>query len=398
MGISKKDKKNFMSAVTVVFGWIMNLVRSLIAYFQKKKKTSENTVEDVNGAAKNTEDKAPPVSNIRNSVPTKYFGTDGFRGKLNQTLTPFHAYLIGRYLGYEISGGGKRGKCVIGRDTRVGGEMLLCAAAAGLAASGADVYRLGVIPTPGLSYITKSSGFDVGIMISASHNPYDDNGIKLFCGSGEKASDELILKIEEYLDSVICGKDDTLPYSTADEVGNIINYPDGVENYIKMLKSQGKKTLEGMKIALDLANGATAEIGASVFEEMGAEVYIIGCEPNGKNINRGVGSTAPERLCELVTRVGADVGFAFDGDGDRCIAVDSDGSIMNGDHILYVLAQWLMEESRLSENRIATTVASNSALAVALAGLGVSVEYTDVGDRFVSERMKEKNLALGGEP
>ena len=322
----------------------------------------------------------------------KYFGTDGFRGEAGVVLTADHAYKIGRILGYYFKGENGRPKGVIGKDTRRSSYMLEYAIAAGLAASGADAHILHVITTPGVSYVTHTDGFDFGIMISASHNPFGDNGIKLVDRRGEKIDDAVIGEIEAMMDS-----EEPLPFATGEDVGRIVDYYSGRNRYIGYLISLARHSFRELRIGLDCSNGGSWMIARSVFEALGAKVYCMGIEPDGVNINMGVGSTHPEVLAELVKEKGLDMGFAFDGDADRCIAVDEKGNIVNGDHIMYILAKGLKKRGELANNTVVTTVMSNLGLYQALDRAGIDYEQTKVGDRYVYENMQKNRHVLGGE-
>ena len=319
----------------------------------------------------------------------KYFGTDGFRGEANKDLTAEHAYKIGRFLGHTLGAGAK---VVIGKDTRRSSYMLEYATAAGLCASGADAYLLHVTTTPSVSYVTRTEDFAAGIMISASHNPYTDNGIKILGSHGEKVGDELTAKIEEYLD-----RDPTLPLATGDKIGRTVDYFHGRNRYTGYLISLSRHSYKGLRIGLDGANGSAWMLAKSVFDALGAKTYVIGCEPNGFNINEGVGSTHLDALGELVKREGLDIGFAFDGDADRCLAVDESGTPIRGEAILYFMAKHLRGEGELLGDTVVSTVMSNVGLERALSQDGISLSLCDVGDRFVWERMTELGASLGGE-
>jgi phosphoglucosamine mutase len=322
----------------------------------------------------------------------KYFGTDGFRGDAGTVLTADHAYRIGRILGIIFKGNLGRARAVIGKDTRLSSYMLEYAIAAGLAASGADAYMLHVTTTPCVSYATATGGFDIGIMISASHNVFSDNGIKVIGRGGEKIGDEEIAKIEALMDS-----QEELPFATGEDVGRIVDYYEGRNRYIGYLISLSKNSFKKLKIGLDCSNGGSWMIAKAVFEALGANVRAIGTEPDGTNINRGCGSTHIENLSKLVKEERLDMGFAFDGDADRCIAVDSEGCEVNGDHILYVLGTGMKRRGELFDNKIVTTVMSNLGLYRALDKIGVEYEQTAVGDRFVYECMQKEGYQLGGE-
>lgn len=323
----------------------------------------------------------------------KYFGTDGFRGEAGVELTADHAFKIGHFIGkYFNADGGKRPKIAIGKDTRLSCYMLEYAIAAGITASGADAYMLHVTTTPSISYVSANDDFDCGIMISASHNQFYDNGIKIINSRGEKISDDFINKIEDYIDNA-----HTLPYAAGEDVGRIIDYSEGRNRYIGYLISLSKFSFKGYRVGLDCANGSAWMIAKSVFEALGAKVYAIGVSPNGTNINRGVGSTNIHVLAKYVLENKLDIGFAFDGDADRCIAVDETGDVISGDHILYLLSKQMRESGELAHNTVVTTVMSNLGLYKALESLGIKYETTSVGDRYVYERMHEGGYSLGGE-
>lgn len=328
----------------------------------------------------------------------KYFGTDGFRGRAGVTLSCEHAYKIGRFLGWYLKNGTGHLRAVIGKDTRLSSYMLEYAIASGLCASGADAYMLHVTTTPSVSYACISEGFDIGIMISASHNPYYDNGIKLFSSNGKKLSDDITLLIEKYIDgdfSLSGGCD--IPLCEGSEIGRIFDHSYGRNRYIGYLISLAKRSFKGLKIGLDCANGSTFMIAKSVFDALGAKSYTIGSEPDGLNINLGVGSTHIEALRSFVLENGLDMGFAFDGDGDRCIAVDHLGEIINGDKIIYILASQLKKSNELFSNTVSVTVMSNIGLLLALDKLGIRYERTQVGDKYVYESMEKGGYSLGGE-
>jgi len=323
----------------------------------------------------------------------KYFGTDGFRGEAGVTLTSEQAYGIGRFLGhYYKKADGHKVKAVIGKDTRLSGYMLESAMCAGLTASGADAYILHVTTTPSVSYVAAGEDFDCGIMISASHNPYMDNGIKLLNSRGEKMEEEVTDAIEAYLDG-----EKTLPSATGKELGRVVDYAAGRNRYIGYLISVSPHSFRDFRVGLDAANGASWMIAKAVFDALGAKTYPINVSPSGVNINENAGSTCPEVLAEHVKKKGLDVGFAFDGDADRCIAVDNYGQIVTGDGILYLLAKRLKEKGELEKNTVVTTVMANRGLYKALAAEGIGVEETAVGDRFVYEAMRQKGYCLGGE-
>ena len=324
---------------------------------------------------------------------SKYFGTDGFRGEAGRQLTALHAFRIGQLLGYYLKNEKKeKPRAVIGKDTRLSCYMLEYAVASGLASVGADSYLLHVTTTPSVAYVTRTDKFDIGIMISASHNPYYDNGIKILSTKGEKINDTLIDKIEKYLDTR-----ETVPLARCSDIGKIVDYYEGRNRYIGYLVSLAKSSLKSFKIGLDLANGSCHMIGKSVFEALGASVYVINNQPNGLNVNENAGSTHIENLQKLVKENHLDVGFAFDGDGDRCIAVDNNGDVVNGDKIMYLLAKDLKEKNELLTNTVVTTVMSNLGLYQALDKEGIKYEKTNVGDRFVYESMAKGGHSLGGE-
>ncbi len=322
----------------------------------------------------------------------KYFGTDGFRGEANVDLTADHAYQIGRFLGHYYSAQNEAAKIVIGKDTRRSSYMLEYALAAGITASGADAYLLHVTTTPSVSFVTRTDGFDCGGMISASHNPYYDNGIKLLNSNGEKMEQSVLDQIEQYLDG-----DTRLPFATRERMGRTVDYVAGRNRYVGYLISLGMYSFKGLRIGLDCANGAAWNIARTVFEALGAKTYLIGAEPDGVNINAGVGSTHIEKLQALVLEKGLDVGFAFDGDADRCLCVDEKGNIVSGDHILYVLGLHMRERVQLDNNTVVTTVMSNFGLYKAFDKMGISYAKTQVGDKYVYEYMARNGCRLGGE-
>ena len=331
----------------------------------------------------------------------KYFGTDGFRGEAGVTLTSEHAYKIGRFLGwYFARGGGHRVQAVIGKDTRRSSYMLEYAIAAGLTSSGADAYMMHVTTTPSVSYAVAGDDFDCGIMISASHNPYTDNGIKIVNEKGEKIDDETIAQIELYLDGqyALLGLGDAdIPFATGAALGQIVDYSAGRNRYIGYLISLSSRSFRDFRVGLDCANGSAWMIAKNVFDALGARTYTINADPNGLNINRQAGSTHIEVLAEYVKREGLDIGFAFDGDADRCIAVDERGEVVNGDHILYVLAMQLKKRGALVNNTVVTTIMSNMGLYRALREAGIAYEQTTVGDRYVYENMRATGNCIGGE-
>ena len=325
----------------------------------------------------------------------KYFGTDGFRGEANIDLTADHAYKIGRYLGWFYRQGKaaeEETRIVIGKDTRRSSYMLEYALAAGITASGADACLLHVTTTPSVSFVTRTDGFDCGVMISASHNAYYDNGIKLLNGNGEKMEQEILDRIEEYLDG-----GQQIPFAHREQLGSTVDYVAGRNRYVGFLISLGMYSFKGMRIGLDCANGAAWNIARTVFEALGAKVYVIGNEPDGLNINAGVGSTHMEQLQKLVVDKGLDVGFAFDGDADRCLCVDENGNLVTGDHILYILGMYMRDRGQLDNNTVVTTVMSNFGLYKAFDKAGIDYAKTQVGDKYVYEYMAKNGCRLGGE-
>ena len=347
------------------------------------------------------------VPSIGEDIKTKYFGTDGFRGEVNKVLTCDHAYKIGRFLGWFFSNPkfslqkpGYRPKIVIGKDTRRSSYMLEYAVASGLAASGADVYLLHVTTTPSVSYIVRQDCFDCGIMITASHNPFYDNGIKVINYNGEKLEDSIAVLIEAYLDhdfEKLGFEGEDLPFATKENLGAIIDYSSGRNRYIAYLISLVQHSLKDFKIGLDCANGASWMIAKSVFDACGAQTYVINNHPNGMNINLDAGSTHIEKFCKFVKDNKLDLGFAFDGDTDRCIAVDEFGREVDGDKIMFMLANKLKSEGSLENDTVVATIMSNSGLEKALKGIGCKLVRTKVGDRFVYEKMSQENYSLGGE-
>jgi phosphoglucosamine mutase len=350
-----------------------------------------------------TINRAPKGAPIKN----KYFGTDGFRGEANLTLTSMHAYKVGRFLGWyyssQLSGcqkAGYRPKIVIGKDTRRSSYMLEYSIVAGITASGADAYMLHVTTTPSISYVTRQDEFDCGIMITASHNPYYDNGIKVINRFGEKLDDETTALIEAYIDGNLSalgveGKD--LPLAHRDRIGKIIDHVSGRNRYVGYLISVASNSYKNLKIGLDCANGASWMIAKAVFDALGAQTVIIGAEPDGLNVNNGCGSTHVEKLCELVKERHLDVGFAFDGDADRCIAVDENGNVVDGDGMMYILANRLKSRGMLNGDTVVATVMSNSGFFASLDKIGIKCDQTKVGDRFVYESMQNNDFSLGGE-
>lgn len=326
----------------------------------------------------------------------KYFGTDGVRGVANSELTAELAYRLGRAGGYVLSKHlpeGEQPKVLIGRDTRISGHMLEGALIAGLLSIGAEVMRLGVISTPGVAYLTKSLDATAGVMISASHNPVADNGIKFFGSDGFKLDDATEQEIEDILDAA----EDTLPRPTGKDLGFVSDYYEGAQKYLQMLKQTVEEDFDGLHIALDCAHGATSGLAARLFADLEANVSTIGNSPNGLNINEGVGSTHPEHLAEFVREKGADMGLAFDGDGDRLIAIDENGDIVDGDKIMYICGKYLSEKGRLKDNTIVATVMSNLGFHKAVEEAGMTALQTAVGDRYVVEEMKKHQYTLGGE-
>ncbi len=330
----------------------------------------------------------------------KYFGTDGFRGEANKGLTAEHAFRIGRFLGYYLSEKkGERAKVVIGKDTRRSGYMFEYALVGGLVASGADAYLLHVTTTPSVAYVTRTDNFDAGVMISASHNPFYDNGIKLFNSQGEKMDGETIERLENDLDKKEIEGDAYQPplYATGKEIGRTIDYVAGRNRYVGYLISLGKHSFKGIKVGLDCANGSAWHIAKTVFDGLGATTYVTGVTPDGTNINEGVGSTHIENLQAFVVENGLDVGFAYDGDADRCLCVDERGRVVDGDQILYLYGRYLYERGELLHNTVVTTVMSNFGLYKAFDELGIRYEKTPVGDKYVYERMASGGFSLGGE-
>lgn len=326
----------------------------------------------------------------------KYFGTDGVRGVANSELTAELAYRLGRAGGYVLSKHlpeGEQPKVLIGRDTRISGHMLEGALIAGLLSIGAEVMRLGVITTPGVAYLTKSLDATAGVMISASHNPVADNGIKFFGSDGFKLDDATEQEIEDILDAA----EDTLPRPTGKDLGFVSDYYEGAQKYLQMLKQTVEEDFDGLHIALDCAHGATSGLAARLFADLEANVSTIGNSPNGLNINEGVGSTHPEHLAKFVREKGADMGLAFDGDGDRLIAIDENGEIVDGDKIMYICGKYLSEKGRLKDNTIVATVMSNLGFHKAVEEAGMTALQTAVGDRYVVEEMKKHQYTLGGE-
>ena len=322
----------------------------------------------------------------------KYFGTDGFRGEANVVLTVEHAFKVGRYLGWYF-GQEHKARIVIGKDTRRSSYMFEYALAAGLTASGADAYLLHVTTTPSVSYVVRTEDFDCGLMISASHNPYYDNGIKAINSAGHKMEAEVEEKIEAYID----GKIGEVPLATKENIGRTVDYAAGRNRYIGHLIALATRSFKDMKVGLDCANGSSSSIAKSVFDALGAKTYVINNEPNGVNINTNCGSTHIEVLQAFVKEKKLDVGFAYDGDADRCIAVDHLGNVIDGDKIMYVCGKYLKEQGRLNGNTVVTTVMSNLGLYKSLEREGIDYEQTAVGDKYVAENMMENNYSIGGE-
>ena len=323
----------------------------------------------------------------------KYFGTDGFRGEANETLNYEHAVKIGRFLGWYYGARlNRKSKILIGKDTRRSSYMFEAALVTGIVASGADAYIMHVTTTPSVSYITRTDKFDCGIMISASHNPFYDNGIKLVNNNGEKMDEETILKVEDYID----GKLD-IPVAHRAEIGRTVDYVEGRNRYIGYLISLVRTSFSGVKVGLDCANGASWSIAKAVFDALGAKTYVINAEPDGYNINTDCGSTHIEHLQRFVVEKGLDVGFAYDGDADRCICVDENGNVVTGDHILYIYGLYMKDRGKLLNNKVVTTVMSNFGLYKALDAVGIEYEKTKVGDKYVYENMVKNGHRIGGE-
>ena len=336
----------------------------------------------------------------------KYFGTDGFRGEANVNLTADHAYKVGRFLGWYYGELKRRAgleevpRIVIGKDTRRSSYMFEYSLVAGLTASGADAYLLHVTTTPSVAYVTRMDDFDCGIMISASHNPYYDNGIKLLNGNGEKMDEETIALVEAYIDGTLelfgqCWEE--LPFGIRERVGCTVDYVSGRNRYVGYLISLGLYSFKGMKVGLDCANGASWNIAKSVFDALGAKTYVINADPDGTNINENAGSTHIEVLQKFVVENGLDVGFAYDGDADRCLCVDENGEVVTGDHILYILGDYMAQRGQLDNNTVVTTVMSNFGLYKALDEKGIAYAKTAVGDKYVYEYMVNNGCRLGGE-
>lgn len=322
----------------------------------------------------------------------KYFGTDGFRGEANVNLTVEHAYKVGRFIGWYF---GRNHKCrvVIGKDTRRSSYMFEYSLVAGLTASGADAYLLHVTTTPSVSYIVRTEDFDCGIMISASHNPFYDNGIKLINDKGEKLQESVIEEIEKYLD----GRTEEIPFALKENIGCTVDYVAGRNRYMGYLISLATYSFKGKRIGLDCANGSAHQIAKSVFDALGAKTYVINNTPDGTNINTNCGSTHIEGLCGLVKREGLDAGFAFDGDADRCLCVDENGKVVDGDLILYIYGCYMKERGKLINNKVVTTIMSNIGLYKAFDAVGIEYEKTKVGDKYVYENMLNNGHRIGGE-
>ena len=334
----------------------------------------------------------------------KYFGTDGFRGEANVNLTADHAYKVGRFLGwyYNIKrpAGAEPARILIGKDTRRSSYMFEYTLAAGITASGADAYLLHVTTTPSVAYVTRMDEFDCGVMISASHNPFYDNGIKLLNAQGEKMDEETISYIEAYLDgdlNLFGAHYDEIPFAHREHIGRTVDYVAGRNRYIGYLISLGLFSFKNKKVGLDCANGAAWNIAKSVFDALGAKTYVINAQPDGTNINENAGSTHIEGLQKFVVENGLDVGFAYDGDADRCLCVDEKGNVVNGDHILYILGNYMRERGQLDNNTVVTTVMSNFGLYKALDDQGIDYAKTAVGDKYVYEYMVKNGCRLGGE-
>ena len=336
----------------------------------------------------------------------RYFGTDGFRGEANENLTANHAYKVGRFLGWYYGelkrqkGDDTPAKIVIGKDTRRSSYMFEYSIVGGLTASGADAYLLHVTTTPSVAYIARVDEFDCGIMISASHNPYYDNGIKLINGNGEKMDEETISLVEDYIDGkleVFGQKWEEVPFAHREHIGCTVDYISGRNRYVGYLISLGMYSFRGIKVGLDCANGSSWNIAKSVFDALGAKTYVINASPDGTNINMNAGSTHIEGLCRYVVENGLDVGFAYDGDADRCLCVDEKGNVISGDHILYIYGAYMKERGKLLNNTVVTTVMSNFGLYKAFDELGIGYAKTAVGDKYVYEYMTKNSCRIGGE-
>lgn len=333
----------------------------------------------------------------------KYFGTDGFRGEAGKNLTAEHAFKIGKFLGayynklYADNKDDKTARIVIGKDTRRSSYMLEYAVIAGLISTGADAYMLHVTTTPSVAYVARTDGFDCGVMISASHNPYYDNGIKLINGNGEKLDETTISLLEDYIDNKSEIFPDGTRYANREEIGKTVDYVSGRNRYIAYLISLGLYSFKGIKVGLDCANGSSWYIAKAVFEALGADVYVINDKPDGFNINNGAGSTHIEGLQEFVVNNKLDIGFAYDGDADRCLAVDEKGNVLTGDHILYICGKYMKEHGELLTGTVVTTVMSNIGLYKAFDAINIKYAKTDVGDKYVYECMSKEGHSLGGE-
>jgi len=334
----------------------------------------------------------------------KYFGTDGFRGEANIDLTADHAFKVGRFLGwyYNIKrpAGAEAARILIGKDTRRSSYMFEYALAAGITASGADAYLLHVTTTPSVAYVTRMDDFDCGVMISASHNPFYDNGIKLLNAQGEKMDEETISYVEAYLDGqleLFGAKYTEIPYAKKEKIGRTVDYVAGRNRYIGYLISLGRFSFKNIKVGLDCANGASWNIAKSVFDALGAKTFVMNAQPDGTNINKDAGSTHIEHLQKFVVDNGLDVGFAYDGDADRCLCVDEKGNVVNGDHILYILGCYMKDKGDLDNNTVVTTVMSNFGLYKALDEQGIGYAKTKVGDKYVYEYMAQNGCRVGGE-
>ena len=336
----------------------------------------------------------------------KYFGTDGFRGEANVNLTADHAFKVGRFLGWYYtqlkrrSGSDGPARIVIGKDTRRSSYMFEYSLVGGLVASGADAYLLHVTTTPSVAYVVRTDGFDCGIMISASHNPFYDNGIKLINGSGEKMDESIIALVEAYIDGELVAFDrrwEELPLAHKEMIGRTVDYVSGRNRYIGYLISLGMYSFKGMKVGLDCANGSSWNIAKNVFDALGAKTYVINADPDGYNINTNAGSTHIEVLQKFVVENGLDVGFAYDGDADRCLCVDEKGNVITGDHILYIYGKYMKERGKLLGNTVVTTVMSNFGLYKAFDELDIDYAKTAVGDKYVYEYMMNNGCRLGGE-
>ena len=325
----------------------------------------------------------------------KYFGTDGFRGEANVTLTVDHAFKVGRFLGWYYGKNHENGKAkiVIGKDTRRSSYMFEYSLVAGLTASGADAYLLHVTTTPSVSYVARTEDFDCGIMISASHNPFYDNGIKLINAAGEKMKEDVIAEIEKYLD----GELGEIPYATRENIGCTVDYTAGRNRYMGYLMSLAIYSFKGIRVGLDASNGSAWTLAKAVFDALGAKTYVINAAPDGTNINTNCGSTHIEGLQDLVRREHLDVGFAFDGDADRCLCVDEKSEVITGDHILYIYGCYMKDRDKLVGNKVVTTVMSNFGLYKAFDAVGIEYEKTKVGDKYVYECMSENGYRIGGE-